>query len=1497
MRRATSHPSISGLIALCVSWIITGVVTANNGYVATSRPLENIVIDGDLSDWPDSLKKYPITCNHQGVAPTHDGDLNAWFMVGHDVSTNRLLVACVVEDDSAVLQSDGEGQLVLSRDGMGVYVGTAHGEKPTATNDAISILGDYLPNNESVDSQVVRTPTGHSYEYAIDLDRFAVGVDKNRPYTIPFDVHVSDKDSDGSISIRYWTPNAWKARRSERVGDLIINVPPNELGTVNGHVIDPVTKEGLAGTLIRYVAVGNPNLVADIVSDAKGRFTATLPGGTYERSTPEWPEGSDTQRLTVVAGSGMDDTISPPRLATRFRPIGRGTRASRQRPPDISPFDLRDGVSYFATSNYTRPQGIPNGNNWDLVVDPDGVIWSANALGLVRLEGEGATTYGRQDGLPGDAIRALLLDGDFLWVGGRKGLVRLARRSGELERFPEFDGNHIFDINRLHDGRVGICTLRGFFAIDVVRHPSDPARITAYGDADGFTERRILSCHADPSGEFTWIGTDDGLSLFDGERVSENLTPANGIPDSRIWEICCMSDGSIWFGANRSIFRFDGKDFSTVSESDTCYYAYCGGIAEGRDGLVWCVTEPTVDKRVLLSFDSKKPENALQTLPISSLRLQTDTFGNLWASGAGFISRIDLTHAQVSGGKIGEICVAPSSHHARRKVWFSAQQDGNWYLCYTQDAEANSPIMRFQSDERIDSLLCCLNSDSRVWVGTESRGLQLFDGSDFRYPDDAIQFPDDKGTGSSRLQWPTDTRVLDLLRLTQGEMRDHILCATYEGIYVIRDGKLLEFHPLQVGGQGTVATQMSECDDGRVICLTDSGILFLDPVTGTTSDTIDIGDGLRMENVVCIESSGADQIWIGTQTGLFEYKSGVVSRYSGVGRLARTQVTNIATAPNGDIWIASELGVTQFCPKTNLSSTRLQNDKVSTPEQYGAIAFTADKAWIGSSFGLTRCTTTSPSPRIIFEKCLTDRTLAPEDDITATTDLQQLEFRFHAVGLATDQRDFQYRYRIVGLDDQQNEDEWINTTDTSIVIPTPGAGSYTFEAHVYDQNLTRSSQSLQVPFTIHPPYGRLALKGLAYCSTIACVFLGVLYVAKVRRTNRTLEEKVERRAAEIVNVQQEKQQLREELWQAQKMESLGTMAAGLAHEFNNSLSAIVSNAEFGILQSDDTDAVRKSLREVVFASERAAGITKSLLTFSGKSPSDRRPAELQRVVRESVQMVRGTVPKNIEVTLRLADEPIWCNVDEGQITQVLVNLIVNAKDAMPDGGRLAVTTELADDAPNFASIRVSDTGCGMTPDEEAHIFEPFFTTKNRGEGTGLGLSIVHSIVTHHQGTITVNSRVSEGTTFEIRIPICSDASAADADLEQSEPHYDFNSLRIVVGDDEIRVLKALSGVLRATGAEVIPVTTGSELLDACQQNADISLVIADIDMPERDGISVVRNLRQRDPDLPVIFITGIPSTVPRHLDEGPVTMLRKPFRMRELLGQVHRLARPGSVQY
>lgn len=1496
MPRAFSHPSIRGLIATCFWLISTGILPADNGYVALSHPLENIVIDGDLSDWPDGLKQYPIRRNHQGDAPTHEGDLKAWFMVGHDVTTNRLLVACVVNDDSEVLHSDDEREWVLSRDGMGVYLGVAHGDKPAAPNEAISILGDFLPNSETVDSQVKHTPTGHSYEFAIELDRYAIGLNARRPFTIPFDVHVSDKDSDGSISVRYWTPNAWKDRKPERAGDLILNARPDELGVVDGHIIDPVTKDGLASTLIRYVAVGNPNLVAEIVSDTKGRFTVTLPGGTYERSTPEWSAGSDVQHLTVIAGSVVEDNITPTPLATRFRQIGEGALALRQRPPNVSPFELRDGVSHFVTSNYSRLQGIPNGNNWDLVVDPDGIIWSANSLGLVRLEGGSTTTFGGQDGLPSDAIRALFLDGEYLWVGGRKGLARLMRSSGELERFPEFDGNHIFDINRLHDGRIGVCTLRGFFAIDAVRDPSDADRIKAYGKVDGFTEHRLLSCCRDPSGEFTWIGSDDGLSLFDGDRVTKSLTPANGIPDNRIWEICCVSDGSIWFGANRSIFRFDGKTFATVSESDTSYYAYCGGIAEDHGGLVWCVTEPAKGKRVLLAFDSRKPDKALQTLPISSLRLQTDTFGNLWASGAGFISRIDLTHARVAGGKIGAICVGPSNHDTRRKVWFSALQNGEWYLCCTEDSDGNAPIVRFRAEERIDSLLCCLNSNDEVWVGTQSNGLQLFDGSSFGYPTDATESSEQQ-FAESPLNWPADTRVLDLLCLMHGEMRDHILCATYEGIYVLYDRKPIRFYPLQVGDQGTVAKQMSECADGRVACLTDSGILFLDPITGTTSDTIHFGDALQLDNVMCIEASGANHIWIGTQTGLFEYQMGKVSRYKNGGSLARTQVTNIATSPSGQIWISSELGVTQFCPKTNLNSTRIQNDNVSTPEQYGAIKFTADKAWIGSSFGLTRCVTASPPPRIVFDQCITDRILNPNDDITATTDLQQLEFRFHAVGLATDQRDFQYRYRIVDSNDQTDA-EWINTMDTSIVVPIRRAGKYSFEAHVYDQNLTRSNQPLKVPFTIRPPYGRLALNGLTYLSTIACFCLGLLYVFKVRRTNRTLEDKVESRTAEIVSVQQEKQQLREELWQAQKMESLGTMAAGLAHELNNSLSAIVSNAEFGISQSGDTDVARKSLHEVIFASERAAGIIKSLLTFAGKFPSDRRPSELQRIIRESVRMVRGTIARKIDVVLQLADEPIWCNVDDGQITQVMVNLIVNAKDAMPDGGRLEITTDIADDDPNFASIKVSDNGCGMTPEEEARIFEPFFTTKSRGDGTGLGLSIVHSIIMHHQGTITSSSQVSAGTTFEIKIPICSNSlQHVSDDLDDADSQYSFKSLRIVIADDETRVLKVLSDVLRATGAEVIPVKSGVELLDACKQSKEISLVIADIDMPKRDGISVVRELRKHDPDLPVIVITGIPSEVPNSLNNHPIAMLRKPFRMRELLDQVDRLARPGGERH
>jgi len=382
----------------------------------------------------------------------------------------------------------------------------------------------------------------------------------------------------------------------------------------------------------------------------------------------------------------------------------------------------------------------------------------------------------------------------------------------------------------------------------------------------------------------------------------------------------------------------------------------------------------------------------------------------------------------------------------------------------------------------------------------------------------------------------------------------------------------------------------------------------------------------------------------------------------------------------------------------------------------------------------------------------------------------------------------------------------------------------------------------------------------------------------------------------------DRQQLEEQLRQAQKMEAVGTLASGVAHDFNNLLTAIFGYTDLARATLPEGHPAAHSLEMVEQAARQAGGVSRSLLTFSRKAASRKSPVNFGEVLHQAVRFLRRVLPASIEVIEELsAAADLWGMADAAQIQQVLMNLAVNSRDAMPEGGRLRirlapgpaealgpVSSEEGQPA-STAVLVVEDTGVGMPPEVRSRIFEPFFTTKPRGQGTGLGMSVIHGIVTDHGGRIEVESEPQRGTRVTISLP-CSVPSDADR-REQAEPGgagrgADHDAVIIVVEDDE-HVRSIMCSTLRSEGYEAVPAGDGLEAAAALQTHAAVvRLVLLDLDLPRRSGVSVLREIRETKMDIPVIVVTGGVGFDPaEHLD-GSERLLLKPFRMSELVSLV-----------
>ncbi|SDY90110.1 PAS domain S-box-containing protein [Micromonospora pattaloongensis] len=375
--------------------------------------------------------------------------------------------------------------------------------------------------------------------------------------------------------------------------------------------------------------------------------------------------------------------------------------------------------------------------------------------------------------------------------------------------------------------------------------------------------------------------------------------------------------------------------------------------------------------------------------------------------------------------------------------------------------------------------------------------------------------------------------------------------------------------------------------------------------------------------------------------------------------------------------------------------------------------------------------------------------------------------------------------------------------------------------------------------------------------------------------------------------------LQQRLHQSQRLESLGQLAGGVAHDFNNLLAVILSCTELLADELDAASAAGRDVQAIQRAAERGARLTRQLLIFGRKDTTRPELLDLNAVVADLQELLARSIGQHVELVVRGASELPAVRADRGQLEQVLVNLAVNARDAMPDGGRLTIETASVDVDEVYAQLHpqltpgryvqllVSDTGTGMAPEVVARAFEPFFTTKPKGTGTGLGLATVYGIVAEAGGTVTIYSEPGLGTTFRVYLPEVVGARPAPT-THAPAPVARGRGETILVVEDEAALREATTRLLRRNGYEVVEAGNGIEALEAAA-NTRWDLLLTDVVMPHMSGRELAERLRLHRPDLRVLFMSGYSQEVlgpGKALDEG-VTLLAKPFTEAALLAKVH----------
>jgi two-component system, cell cycle sensor histidine kinase and response regulator CckA len=460
--------------------------------------------------------------------------------------------------------------------------------------------------------------------------------------------------------------------------------------------------------------------------------------------------------------------------------------------------------------------------------------------------------------------------------------------------------------------------------------------------------------------------------------------------------------------------------------------------------------------------------------------------------------------------------------------------------------------------------------------------------------------------------------------------------------------------------------------------------------------------------------------------------------------------------------------------------------------------------------------------------------------------------------------------------------------------------------------------ALRIAREVAPEIPFISVSGrLGEEAAVECVRAGATdYVLKQRLSRlgpavqRALAESEERRRRQ--QAEDDLRQAETLLRQAQKMEAIGLLAGGVAHDFNNLLTAIMGYGQ--LLQrglGSDTPALQHT-EEILKAARRAASLTRQLLAFSRQQVLEPRVLDLNGVVSSLDSMLRRLIGEDIDLLSAPTADPCRVMADPGQLEQVLMNLAVNARDAMAGGGKLTIETATVDldegyargridlEPGRYVMLAVSDTGCGMTPEVAARIFDPFFTTKEQGKGTGLGLAMVHGIIKQSGGHIETYTELGHGTTFKIYLPRV-ERAVESLDSRPSEMGPSEGSETVLLVEDEEAIRRVIRQSLELHGYAVIEAGDGSEAISICERrDQPIDVLITDVVMPMISGPELVHRTAAIRPELPVLFISGYTDRALVHqgLRRAGTAFLQKPFtpdvlarKVREILDEArHRAA-------
>ncbi len=1200
------------------------------------------------------------------------------------------------------------------------------------------------------------------------------------------------------------------------------------------------------------------------------------------------------------------------------------------------------------------PRSIGSRIIWSLMVDRTGTLWIGTEGGLDRYERETGTFVhyrhdpARPDSLAHNVVTCLFEDAaGRLWAGTRNGLSRLDdRERGSFTTFrrPQvITGSTANDTYRsitedpttgllwlgASDGLAAFDPRTGAFA-SFLHDPADPQSLS---------NNAVNKVVRDANG-ILWALTEFGLNSFkpDFTRVAAHTVQqprlvfrhylqqaGQGSPGINfVRDATFDRQGRLWLATRGGVHLFN-----RVAGTFTPHVRRPGGPASLGDDLT---------QAILL-----------------------DRAGDIWvgtyAGGANLLrlgaKPFAIQHSQPGDPRtLSESRVTALTFDTDGLLWAATtrglnrqNRDGSWTRFLHDPADPGSLPSN-------DLSALGVSAAGEIWTGSNYGGAFRYDGRRFHaFPVSPSNVPAPNGWHDF-----TGGQVNSLLPDAGGVW----LGARAYGLDYHREGRFRHYAPQEPApdrpAQPTTNAVLGfVAEDGRLWFATEaSGLVRLDPLTDTFTafQPPNRAPGV-VHSLHCIARGTGDDIWLGAADGLFQFDPRTerfARHYTVADGLPHAAVMTIVRDTRGHLWLGTANGLADFDPVSGRFRIYEKPDGLPSDvfSQRAGTLGPDGRVHLGTRDGLVSFhpeeLRDNPVPPPVVLTQLRWLGAPPAGNPATLLHLPEtirvppgqpgFVLGFSALDFAAPEKN-RFRHRLRGWDDSWRETD---ARERSVTYTSLPPGSYTFQVQASNSDLVWNDRGAAVQIVVEPHFWQTWwFRGGLLATALAAGYAGLQWrLRTVRRRSAWLEQQVDLRTAqlqrEVAVRQQAEAGLREshaelerrvqtrtaelartnanlqseiaerrsvevQLRQSQKMEAVGRLAGGIAHDFNNLLTVILGQSTLLTATDLTTEARNEAVRDIKAAAQRASNLTRQLLVFSRRQDMKPVAVDLNQVVTGVAKLLGHVIGERISLQTNLTPEPLGVLADSGMIEQVLLNLVVNARDAMPEGGQVRLTTARVTVSPeqatctpgaapgNYVRASVSDSGSGIPDHVLPQIFDPFFTTKDPGKGTGLGLAITHGIVQQHQGWIEVDTRIGQGTTFHVFLPAHGIATGPATPATAAPFPQQGEGLTVLLVEDESAVRNVARRMLERSGYRVIESTCAAEALERWTlHREEVAVLLTDIVMPgPLNGHNLAERLLAEKPSLRVVTMSGYdPGEFAGH-NGLTAPHLRKPFTVEDLL--------------